>query len=171
ELSRQEQFWSSVEKKHSHVAKNLKQAAVIEGKIAALNRLSTNRFFYGSTLNALQQTVVEHVQAVRLKTEQTYVLVEGVPAKATAGKTTPAKPAAAVEKTTLTLEAKDWNPTDLNYNKYKDALARYPYFNLLKTDALRLTALSKPVADPDDASRSFVLFTLEMQYPEISRNE
>ncbi len=173
ELTRQEKQWSSVEKKASEATENLKQVAVVEQRLAALNRLSTNRFFYGSTLNALQQTVVDHVQAVRVKTEHKYTFVEGTPAKVTGGKATPAIPGAAVEKRTLVVEAKDWNPTEQNYNKYKDALTKFPYFqtNLLKSDALRLTALSKPIADQGDATRSYVLFTLEMQYPETTRNE
>ncbi len=173
DLKKQQDQWSAEEKKAGATTEYLKRTAAIEQKLAALQRLSTNRFYYGSTLNALQQTVVDNIQAVRVKTEQSYANVEAVPAKVAAGKTVPGKPAASVEKVTLIVEAKDLNPSDLNYNKYKEALTKFPYFqtNLLKADALRLTALSKPTADPGDSSRSYVMFTLEMQYPEISRNE
>ena len=173
ELKKQQGQWSAEEKKAGVTTEHLKRTAAIEQKLAALQRLSTNRFYYGSTLNALQQTVVDNIQAVRVKSEQSYANVEAVPAKTAAGKTVPGKPAASVEKVTLIVEAKDLNPSDLNYNKYKEALTKFPYFqtNLLNADALRLTALSKPAADPGDPSRSYVMFTLEMQYPEISRNE
>lgn len=165
--------WNAMEKKHTAVTDDLKNAAVVERKLDALDRLSTNRFLWGSTLNALQQTVVNQVQAVRLKTVQTFSVVEPVLAKTSAGKTTPGKPAEAIEKIMITVEAKDWNPVQQNYNKYKEAIAKFPAFqtNLAKADSLRLTSLSKPSYDPSDPVRAFVLFTLEMQFPEIHRHE
>lgn len=174
ELQKHNVHWTSIEKRHSEVTDNLKESAVIERKLESLNRLSTNRFLWGPTLNALQQTVVDHVQTVRLKGEQSYTFVPGVAAKTNSSKVVAAKPAAAVEKITLFIEAKDWNPADQNYNKLKEALAKFPYFQTELTnraDALRLTSLSKPAVDPSDPLRPFVLFTLEMQYPEIRRNE
>ncbi len=173
ELKKHEAHWNSIEKKHAAVTEDLKESAAIERKLSSLNRLSTNRFLLGSTLNALQLAVVDQVQAVRLKTEQTFTFIDPVPAKTNTSKTVPAKPAAAVEKIGITIEAKDWNPVDQNYNKFKEAIAKSPAFqtNLLKTDALRLTSLSKPSYEPSDPARPFVTFTLEMQFPEIRRNE
>jgi len=185
ELSRQEKYWATIEAKHRAATDTLKKTAAIEQKIAALHRLSTNRFFYGSTLNALQLSMVDHIQAVRLKFNQSFTFVPGsAPAKdqktedrsqkpEARSQKPKAIPAAAVEKLSLTIEARDWNPADLNYNKYKEALANLPYFkaSLNGADALRLTALSKPTADAADPSQSYVLFTLEMKYPEISRHE
>jgi hypothetical protein len=174
ELHKHEVHWTSIEKRHTEVTENLKQSAAIERKLNSLNRLSTNRFLWGPMLDALQQTVVDHVQMVRLKGDQDYTFAEGAPAKTNATKTVAGKPAAAVENITITIEAKDWNPTEQNYNKFKEALAKYPYFqtNLMnRADSLRLTSLSKPAFDPSDPLRPFVVFTLEMQYPEIRRHE
>ena len=186
ELTRQEKYWASIEPKHRAATETLKNTAAIEQKLAALNRLSTNRFFYGSTLNALQLSVVDPVQVLRLKFNQSFTFVEGsAPVKVQSSKAdesnaqspkpkvAKAIPAAAVEKLSLTIEARDWNPPELNYNKYKEALANLPYFkaSLNGADALRLTALSKPTADAANPSQSFVLFTLEMKYPEVSRHE
>ena len=190
ELSRQEKYWATIEAKHRAATDTLKKTAAIEQKIAALHRLSTNRFFYGSTLNALQLSMVDHIQAVRLKFNQSFTFVPGsapvktknaergtgnaeIPGSALRVPSSKAIPAASVEKLSLTIEARDWNPADLNYNKYKEALANLPYFkaSLNGADALRLTALSKPTADAADPSQSYVLFTLEMKYPEISRHE
>ena len=95
-------------------------------------------------------------------------------AKTSGTKKLPPKPATSTEKITLTIEARDVDPAHQNYNKFKEALAKFPYFQASLTnraDALRLTGLSKPSFDPSDPLRPFVLFTLEMQYPEISRNE
>ena len=173
EFKKHQAHWTSIEKKHTAVTDNLKESAVIERKLDSLNRLSTNRFLWGSTLNALQQTVVNQVQAVRVKTEQSYLYVEPVAAKTNSTKTVAAKPPTAVEKIKIVIEAKDWNPAEQNYNKYKEAIAKFSHFqtNLATADALRLTSLSKPAFDPSDPARPFVMFTLEMQYPEVRRNE
>lgn len=174
ELRKHQAHWTSIEKRHNEITENLKESAAIERKLDSLNRLSTNRFLWGSTLNALQQTAVDQVQTVRLKSEQVYTYIEGVAAKTNSTKTVPAKPAAAAENITLTIEAKDWNPAEQNYNKFKEALAKLSYFqpNLTnKADALRLTSLSKPAFDPSEPLRPFVVFTLEMQYPEARRHE
>lgn len=174
ELHKHEVHWTSIEKRHAEITANLKKSAAIEQKLNALARLSTNRFLWGSTLNALQQTVVDDVQTVRFKGEQTFTLTEATKAKTTGSKTTPATPASATEKITLTIEAKDWNPAQQNYNKFKQALQKFPYFQSSLTnraDSLRLTSLSKPSFSPSDPLRPFVMFTLEMNYPEVRRNE
>ncbi len=181
DLKKQVAHWTAIEKSHSEVADNLKKAADIGRKLAALNRLSTNRFLMGSTLNALQQTVVDQVQAVRVKTDQVFTYVEPVPAKTNSSKTIPGKPASAIEKVAIIVEAKDWNPADQNYNKFKDAfergarnaeggIFRVPS-NETHVSTVRLTSLSKPSFEPADPARSFVTFTLEMQLPEIQRHE
>jgi hypothetical protein len=173
ELKKNEARWTSIEKRHIEVTDNLKESAEIERKLNSLNRLSTNRFLYGSTLNALQQVMVNQVQAMRLKIAQIYTYIEPVVAKGSSTKKIAAKPAETVEKTLITFEARDWNPAEQNYNKFKETISKFPYFqtNLAKADALRLTSLSKPSFDQADPLRPFVMFTLEMHYPEIRRNE
>lgn len=173
EFKEQEAKWTALEKKHSAVTDDLKNAAEVERKLAALERISTNRFLWGSTLNALQKTMVEQIQATRLETVQTFTLIDAVPEKKTSAKTIPGKPAESVERIAIKFVARDWNPGDQNYNKFKESIAKYPYFqtNFSKADALRLTSLSKPSYDPSDPARPFVMFTLEMQYPEIRRYE
>jgi hypothetical protein len=173
ELKRHQAHWTSIEKRHTEVTDNLKASALIDSKLNSLNRLSTNRFLWGSTLNALQQTVVDQVQAVSVRTEQVYSYLEAVGAKTNTAKVIAAKPATAVEKIGITIEARDWNPSEQNYNKFKEAISKFSYFktNMAKADALRLTSLSQPSFDPSDPVRPFVMFTLEMQYPEVRRYE
>jgi hypothetical protein len=172
ELHKHEAHWKSIEKRHAAITENLKKSAAIERKLAALDRLSTNRFLWGATLNALQQTVVPEVQVVRMKGEQVFSFTEAVKPKPNSK--TVAAPASTTERITLTIEAKDWNPSQQNYNKFKQSLAQFPYFQSSLTnrvDALRLISLSKPAFDPSDPLRPFVMFTLEMNYPEVRRNE
>jgi len=173
EFKRNESRWDAIANKHAEVTANLAKSGEIERNLIALDRLSTNRFLMGSTLDALQRIVVDKVQAVRVKTDQVFTFIEPVAAKTNASKVTPGKPAAAVEKTAITIEAKDWRPGDQNYNKFKEEIAKYPIFqtNLSKPDSLRLTSLSKPSYDPSDPVAAFVTFTLEMQFPEIRRHE
>lgn len=173
QYNQNEARWKAMEKRHADVTGNLKQSGDVERKLAALNRLSTNRFLLGSALDALQQTVVGNVQAVRVKTDQAFTFVDPVPAKTNLSKVIPGKPAVTIEKLAITVEAKDWRPVDQNYNKFKEAIAKYPIFqtNLTKPDALRMTSLSKPSYDPSDPVTAFVTFTLELQFPEIRRNE
>jgi hypothetical protein len=163
--------WNLIEKRHAEVTDNLKEAAEIERKLKLLTRVSTNRYLWGGTLNALQKTVVDQVQAVRLRTEQVYTQIEAVTPKKDASKKATPKPAATIERIAITIEAKDWNPSEQNYNKFKETIAKLPYFhtNLSKADSIRLTSLSKPAADQYDPKRTFVMFTLEMQYPEVRR--
>lgn len=171
DMKEQEGNWNSLEKRNAEVTANLKKSAEVELKLAALEHISTNRFLIGSLLNSLQQTMVGQVQAVRIKTEQTFTFVEGTRAKTNSSKITPGKPAASIEKVGIVIEAKDWNPADQNYNKFKETIAKFPAFqtNLDKEDSLHLTSLSKPSFDPSDPVRPFVTFTLQMQYPEVRR--
>ncbi|MEO6035837.1 MAG: hypothetical protein ABIQ35_11325 [Verrucomicrobiota bacterium] len=199
-FQKNEARWKSMEARHTEVTGNLKKSNEIERKLAALARLSTNRFLLGSALNALQQTMVDKVQAMRLKTDQVFTYVEPVPAKTNSSKVIPGKPAAAIEKVAITIEAKDWRPADQNYNKYKEAIAKANVQSPTKVEGsnplnakpssqnpksneekgpsaqaprseLRLTSLSKPTYDPSDPVAAYVTFTLELQLPEIRRNE
>ncbi|MEI8041555.1 MAG: hypothetical protein WCL11_09115, partial [Verrucomicrobiota bacterium] len=53
------------------------KTAEMKQKLDALRRLSANRLLNGTLLNALQQTTVDDIQLVRLRLDQSYVLVEG----------------------------------------------------------------------------------------------
>lgn len=173
-LSAQESQWTSIEKKYEIVTDNLKKAREVEAKLASLARLSTNRFIWGNALNALQQTMVDQIVVTRIKTEQVFTATDPVPPKQGAVAMLPGKPGAAVEKTVLLIEARDYgNPGEQNYNKFKAGIASFPYFQsrLPRGEAVRLTSLSQPAADPSEPGRSFITFTLECQFPEVKRDE
>lgn len=172
-LEKQESAWKSREKSFQEVTDKQKKLVESERKLAALQRLSTNRFLWGSVLNAIQQTVVDQVQVTRLKGDQIYSTIEGTPSKTNDGKTVPGKPSVSVEKISMMIEAKDLNPSEQNYNRLKAAIASFPFFQarLPKTDSMRLTSLSQPVPETTNPGRSFIQFTLELQYPEVRRDE
>ena len=54
--------WKADEARYAGLTNDEARIAGIKGKIAALDHLHTNRFLWGSVLNALQQTVVDQVQ-------------------------------------------------------------------------------------------------------------
>ena len=85
------------------------------------------------------------------------------------GHVTPGRPATASEKIVVVLDARDSgpNPGD-QVNKYKKAIADYPYFGAIlgKTNEVRLTSLAPPQMID---GKSCVQFTLECRYPERTR--
>jgi hypothetical protein len=124
-------------------------------------------------LNSLQQTTIEDVQLVRLRTDQSYSFTDEVKMKTNSdNRIIPGKPATATERIVVTLEAKDSgvNPGD-QVNKFKQAVSESSYFKsfLGKTNEVRLTSLSPPQGGGAAGGKSFVVFTLECKFPEKTR--
>lgn len=174
EQNNYETQWSHLEKDFKRVTENLQKTAEIEGKLAALHKLATNRFLWGTPLNSLQHAVVSNVQVTRLKTAQVYQLTEEVKPREQDGRTIPGKPAAATEKIALTIVAKDFgSPPGLQVNQFKESIAAYPHFKeqLKRVDGVMLTELSAPQTDPTDPVHPYVQFTLSCVYPEKTRSK
>jgi hypothetical protein len=160
--------WRAIEKNYDAAVSSQRQAIEAEQKLTALAKLTTNRFAWATALNALQQTFnsVEDVQTVRLKTEQSYVLIEDKN-KPVNG---PAKPSTATERITLIVEAMDSSrPPGGQVTKYKDSLAQVPFFqaSLHKTNGVRLTSLTPPQSGTGRSP--YVMFTLQCDFPEQTR--
>ncbi len=139
-------------------------------KLSSLQQMATNRLLHGTLLNALQQTTIDDVQLVRLRTEEAYALNEEVKPKTNSNDhVIPGRPASVTERITVTLDAKDSgvNPGD-QVNKFKHVVSESPYFQsaLGKTNEVRLANLSPPHSME---GKPFVLFTLECRYPEKTR--
>ena len=150
------------------VAGNLKKTGDIERKLAALQTLAKSRFLWANTLNSLQNTMIDNVQVVRLRGEQTYSLGT---AKVGADPKT-AKTPGARERIIFTVEAKDFaNPAELNHNKFISEISAAKTFKdaLPKTGGVRLKDRLPPQPDPADPSRNFILFSVECRYPEKER--
>lgn len=165
--------WRSIEKDYQAITRDVAKAIELQQKLKALDRLSTNRFLWGTVLDSLQQTTVDGVQLVRLRADQVYTQTDAVPPKPTATPPQAGKPASSVEKISLILEARDYgNPNEQNYNRFKAAIQNFPFFRqyFTKQDSVKLTSLSPPAEDPVKGG-NFVQFTLECQFPEVVRNE
>jgi hypothetical protein len=148
------------------------QIGDMERKLAALDRLTTNRFLWAPVMNALQQTMVDDVQVTALRGEQSYLKEEGHDVGS--GSTQRHIPGAIVEKVSLFIDGKDDNPKDQDYNKFKESLCNFDFFvkALGRKDGFILDGtLSTPAVDPADPSKQFVTFSLASHFPEVRRNE
>lgn len=157
---------------YSAVMRDSGRLQQIRSNLRGLDRVATERFLHGSCLNALQQTTVEDVQLVRLRTQFSYTLVD--PARARSGGTDAPKvtaPATVTERVTLVLDARDTgpNPGD-RVTRFREALARSaPLQAVIGTNCeLRLANLSAPAVLPGEARLS-VQFTLDARLPDRIR--
>lgn len=146
-----------------------KKISEAKDNLAALQKLTRDRFLQGNLLNALQRATVPDVRLMKLQVNQTYAAKD--PPKSKAGEGHAAhRPATVTEGIVVTLDARDYssNPGD-QVNKFKGAISQQPYFaaELDKTNGVRLTNLSPPQAGPD--GKPSVMFTLQCTYPDRTR--
>ena len=139
-----------------------------------LDLLASERFLYGTFLNALQGVYVDGVQLIHIRTDHSYAFTEETKVKPPAGTAGPPKvlkPATASEKISWVIEARDIsaNPGD-QVTKFKERLASVEYFQALlgTNNQTRLVNRSPPQLQAD-TGRLGVQFTLESKLPEKVR--
>lgn len=165
--------WQSIEKPYQEAVDQQRRAKDAEEKLAALQNYTTNRFLWGTALNALQQTLngTEEVHLVRLRGEQAYVVSEETPPRTNGTVVIPGRPATSTEKILLSIDGVDASAQPGNQvNRFKQTIASLPYFQerLQKTNGVLLTSLSAPSSGPA-ARTPYVTFTLQCYYPEKVR--
>ncbi len=160
---------------YRQVLDNKRKLAENHQKLAALHRLSTNRFLVGNFLDAFQQITVEDVQMVHLKLDFGYSVTEETKAAKKeegddAVASAPAKPASATEKISFAINARDNSATAGDaVNRFRESIAAAPYFKALLggQSGIRLKSLSAQQTDPN--GKQFTLFALEASLPEKRR--
>jgi hypothetical protein len=172
ELNRLESRWKDMEKNYQSALDAEKRSKDVETKLIALNQLATNRFLWGNTLNAVQQTLngVEDVHIMKLRTEQVYVHTEEVKPRKDGPRFIPGRPASATERISIIFDAIDSSAQPGGQvSAFKESIATVPYFQsaLQKTNGVLLTSLSAPQSGP--AGRAQVNFTLQCFFPEKVR--
>jgi uncharacterized membrane protein YciS (DUF1049 family) len=157
------------EARYSQVRTNQNQVVEITRRIDALQRLATNRFLWGTPLDALQFTVVPNVQLVRFKTEQTHTVTDASKPVTNASGVVKVTPASAKETILMKIDARDFsaNAGD-QIPRFLEVLNNHPCFqtNLMKAELTGRTALQ---TEPGESSSPFVLFTVDCKYPERMR--
>jgi hypothetical protein len=169
-LDGMEETLASQSGNYKQLLANEKEMAAINQKLGDLERISTNRFLWGSVLNALQQSVVNDVQLLGFHGEQSYQVTgdaktvlndQGrVVSRASSGYTT--------QRISL-----DWNASDSSatpgdqVQKYKDALSKSALFSRLldKNSEITLKNLSPPSID-SESGKTIVMFSLECRLPD-----
>src|SRR6185437_15667719 len=117
-----------MEKDFSHAVGIMTKQREIEDKLAALDQLATNRFLWGTVLNALQQVTLDNLPLVRFKGDQSYIQFEGTkPVTNAPGRITLFKQATSTEKIILSIDARDYSlPQGDGIFKFKEALEIFP---------------------------------------------
>ncbi len=165
--------WGTMKTSYERAKEQQMKVIAAEQKLNALQTLVTNRFRWGTTLNALQNTVVgvADIRVVHLKCAQTYSRSEEVKSTTKNGVTIPAKPALATERISLLIDAIDSSAQPGgNVNKFKETISQVPYFkeNLKQTNGVLLTSLSAPQVAPN-GRQPFVTFSIQCYFPEKVR--
>lgn len=142
-----------------------------EQQLAALHEMSTNRFLWGNVLQAFQQVMAgsEQIQMLKLRTEQTYSITEGTPARTNGTKVVQGKPATATERIGMVIEGIDTSPGGRRVNPFKESIGREKYFAAtLATNGVILTSRSAPQTSAA-GDKTFVNFSLKATFPEKTR--
>jgi len=111
----------------------------------------------------VQTELVDDIQVVGLKMEQTLVQSDAVKSS----KTVRAQPAQTKEQILLTISAKNFADNHAE-DKFIETIASLPYFknSLRKKEPVLLKNRLLRQVDPLDPNRIFTLFTIECVYPE-----
>jgi hypothetical protein len=173
EMSNQRDKWNAMEQKVKRVEDNQRRVVELNKRLSALSQFATNRFLWANVLNALQQTYVENIHLVRLKSEQQYALIE--PPKPPPGPLptapTASKPVTAAERIIISLDGCDRNPPSAEQiPRFKETILAQPSLagSLQKTNSVLLTSVSAP--QPDLSGKTFfVLFGLQLNFQEKER--
>jgi hypothetical protein len=169
-LSSAEESWKVNNDKYKDVTNNIAKTAEMDKKLAALDRLATNRFYWAPVLNALQQTMIKDIQVIRVTGEQQYS--KEAPKSTGSGANKVTTPGDIVEKTSLFIDAKDFNPNAQTYDKFKETLSNFAFFVKLlgPRNAFILDGtLGTPTVDPTDPNKQFVVFKLASHFVEVKR--
>jgi len=161
-----------IKAQYDSVISNQLRMNQVKQRLDALDQLSTNRFLWGSVLNALQLTVVDNVAVTQIIGEQTYATQD--PTFIGAGSSKVMLPGGVIEKIKLTIEGRDFDPANAGYSKYKDALCNFPFFvqHLGRNDGFVLEDTLGPLTlDPQDPTKQFKKFTLATHFPDTTRTD
>jgi hypothetical protein len=142
QLQQVQSEWDSLEKKDKLAKTNLLTAALVENKLDAIARLSTNRFLWTAPLNALQFCMVDGIEVLQVVGSQTYsnksISVDPVTSKALPKP----KVTSVTETATMTIRCNDLAAdSEANHIKFMNLLAfTNAYFrdNLRRPDPVTL---------------------------------
>jgi hypothetical protein len=151
---------------------HLINSAEINRKLAALDKLTTNRFLWAPLLNALQKIMIDDIQVTRLTGDQKYTKED--PRTFGTGARKVVVPGDIVERNSLYIEGRDKSPDEQSYLKYKESLSSCDYFvnHLRSRDGFILEGVLKlPAPAKPDSSNQFITFVLSSHFPVVRHSE
>lgn len=155
-----------------HILTEKKELEDVKTKLLALNKLAVQRFLHANLLNCLAHSTVDGIQVMHLSTDQYFDPQPETKPEEVRGKTIPGKPACSIERSRLTIKAKDYssNPGNEQINKFRESLAGSTYFQAqgISINNILLKDLSTPQLDPE-SGKPYVLFSLECPFPDRVR--
>lgn len=160
--------YAQIRAQYQLVRTNHVMATNAQHRLAALDRLASERFLWANPLHALQYAIVNNIELTQLRGNHVFNITEGTPSITNSSGVVRGKPASARERIVLWLEARDYSevPTD-NFRIFQEALTNQPHF---RTNLRRAELITRsPVQTAPGSSRPFVTFTLECEYPDRVR--
>lgn len=179
--------WDALEREHKSTLESRRRAIEAEDHLVLLQRYTTNRFLWGSTLNQMQHLLdgTDGISITRLRGEQSFLQVAEVRVKPGAtGSAAQVKssPASATERTVLVVDARDGSSTPGDQvAKLKAFLAspQSPGFTnaATATNLVALLSISAPQTEKNEKDAAgaggspnpYVTLTLQSTYPEKTR--
>lgn len=138
----------------------------LEKRINQLNNLATNQVLWGSFLNAMQVVVLPEVPVTQLRVSQLYDIE---PARMN-GRVP--QPATSTELITVTVTARDYGkPSEQLYDRFRQQVLANDWMkrHLDEEKGITFESFGGPTPDRNDASKSFVPFTMRMNFKRIER--
>lgn len=151
---------NGLQQKFTNADLKVAEATQIENIIGALNQYTANRFLQAPALNALQYTVVDNFQIVRLQIYHQFLESMSIPAFTNSNKVAiPGRPAESLDQTVFTIQAKSVSKPSAAEN-FMDTLAESSWFkaNLRSKDPIRLKESQAPQIE---GAKTTIFFTVE----------
>ena len=145
------------------VNSNTLRISQIQGSLGDLEIISSNRYQWGPFLQALQHVMLDQIQVIRVTGDRHAVHAPAVKASTNrSGKVLQARPASTTERIIFSIQAKDYGDPP-STEKFMAAIASEPYMRefLREVDPVALKNRNQRQSDPDDPTKSFIVFTIE----------
>lgn len=168
ELARVESELSAVKIQADAVTRLAQSVANTEAQRKRLQQQWVKRFLWTGPLDALQFSMVDGVEVVRLQLERTMIATPAIKTRTDAnGRVIQGKPASVTHKMTLLISARDFGDLPAT-EKFIASLAAQPYFKerLREKDPVLLRERLPQQLDPLDASKRFIPFTIQCVFKE-----
>lgn len=154
---------NSLQQNFSQADLAAKKSAEIGATLSALELLAAKRFLAAPALNALQFTVVDNFQVVRLVMNQELTVTKAATTATNINKVFVAgSPAEFFEQTTFIIQAKSFTKPSAA-EAFVAALSGSPWFkeNLRRKAGVRLKENQSAIGDAEDPAKTTILFTVE----------